>query len=121
MPGPPRRGHGAGWGDSSLLPASVAGADSSRLAERGPGLLDTWVTGHLKGEKKQAERESGYIARAVTCMAGLGRTASALLHKSEGFLSNAVSENLLEARVPSEFGPVSGITYFRVICPAVTS
>lgn len=121
MPGPPARGHG----DSSLLPASLAGADSGRLAERGPGLPGTWVSGHLKRErereKKQAERESGYIARAATCTAGLGHTALALVHKSEGFLSHTVYENLLEARVPSEFGPESGIIYFRVICPAVTS
>lgn len=77
VPGLLGRGHGAGWGDSSLLPTSVARADSGRHAENGPGLSGTWVNGHLRGEreKKQAERESGHIARAVTCMAGRGHTA----------------------------------------------
>lgn len=110
----PGRGHGVGLGNSSLLLASVAEAKSVWLAE--PGLPGTWVTSHLKRErereKKQAEKESGDITCAVTCMAGLGHTASALLHKSEGFLSNAVNDNLLEARMPSEFGPMSGIIYF---------
>lgn len=94
-----------------------AGSPSTGQGCLAHGLVAIW----REREKKQAERESGYIACAATCTAGLGHTALALVHKREGFLSHTVYENLLEARVPSEFGPNSGIIYFRVICPAVTS
>lgn len=72
MPGPPARGHG----DSSLLPASLAGADSGRLAERGPGLPGTWVSGHLKREREREEtgREGVRVHRTRCNLHGWART-----------------------------------------------
>lgn len=94
MQGPPGGDHG----DSSPLPASVAGDNSGRLAQCGPGLPGPWVTGHLKREGEEKNRQRGNQGTSHmlrNCTAGLGHTALPLPSRNEGVLSNIVCENVL--------------------------